>query len=155
MLVFTANHERNNVEIQLENQHNMTERILYYWSKIYSSSIGTSQDYNDLVPTIMVSIINYPLFPHETDTLHNIFRLKEDNENFIWSSHLEFHSIDLSQSMIKWKKYRRELKDTSPSEYPWLMMLSAVNYRNKTINKDIFDELEELAMNMNKKCVKP
>ena len=136
-----------NVEIQLENQHNMTQRILYYWSKLYSSSIGTGQDYNHLVPTIMISIINYPLFPHETDSFHNIFHLKEDKENFIWSSHLEIHSIDLSQFMVKWKKYRRELKDTSPSEYPWLMMLSAVNYRNKTINKDIFDELEELAMN--------
>ena len=130
VLVFTANHERINVQIQLENQHNMPQRILYYWSKIYSSSIGTGQDYNELVPTIMISIINYPLFPHETDSFHNIFHLKEDNENFLWSTHLEFHTIDLSQFMVKWKKYRRQLKGNSVSEYPWLMMLSAVNYRS-------------------------
>ena len=49
--------------------------------------------------------------------------------------------------MVKWKKYRRQLKENSVSEYPWLMMLSAVNYRNKTVNKDILLELEELAMN--------
>lgn len=95
----------------------------------------------------MISILNYPLFPHETNSFHNVFHIKEDNENFLWSSHLKFHAIDLSQFMVKWKKYRREIKDNFNSEYPWLMMLTAADYRKKTINQEIFQELEVFAMN--------
>ena len=147
VLVSTSSGERINVEIQLVNQHDMPERMLYYWAKLFSSSLEAGQNYTQLVPTIMISILNYPLFPHETDSFHNIFHLKEDKENFIWSPHLEFHVIDLSQFMVKWKKYRREMKSNPPTEYPWLMMLSAVDYRKKTIAKEIFNELEEFALN--------
>ena len=34
-----------------------------------------------------------------------------------------------------------------PTELPWLMMLSAADYRRKTIDDEIFHELEVLAMN--------
>ena len=103
VLVFTSSGERINIEIQLVNQHDMPERMLYYWAKLFSSSLEVGQNYTELVPTIMISILNYPLFPHETDSFHTIFHLKEDSENFVWSPHLEFHVIDLSQFMVKWK----------------------------------------------------
>ena len=85
----------------------------------------------------MISILNYPLFPHETDSFHNIFHIKEDHEDFLWSPHLEFHAIDLSQFMVKWKKYNREMKANLQAEYPRLMMLSAADYRKKTIDTEI------------------
>ena len=95
----------------------------------------------------MITILNYPLFPHETDQFHTIFQLREVNEHFIWSSHLEFHAFDLTNFMVKWKKYRREMKLNPPTELPWLMMLSAADYRRETMDEDIFHELEALAMN--------
>ncbi|WP_018660704.1 Rpn family recombination-promoting nuclease/putative transposase [Heyndrickxia acidiproducens] len=147
VLVYTSNDERINVEIQMVDQHDMPEQVLYYWSKLFSSSLQTGQYYSELVPAIMISILNYPLFPHETDSFHNVFHLYEDNEHFIWSPHLEFHTFDLSQFMVKWKKYRREMKAKPSAEYPWLMMLSAADYRKKTIDTNIFHELEEFAMN--------
>ena len=113
-LVCSSSGERINVEIQLVNQHDMPERVLYYWAKLFSSSLEAGQNYTQLVPTIMISILNYPLFPHETDSFHTIFHLKEDKENFIWSSHIEFHAIDLSQFMVKWRKYRREMINPIP-----------------------------------------
>jgi hypothetical protein len=61
------------------------------------------QDYSDLTPTIMISILNYPLFPKDTDNFHAVFHLTEDKEHFLWSPHLEIHAIDLSQFMVKWK----------------------------------------------------
>lgn len=65
----------------------------------------------------------------------------------MWSPHLEFHVIDISQFMVKWKKYRREMKQNCGPEYPWLMMLSAANHENKTLNLEMIKELEEFAMN--------
>lgn len=147
VLVFTSRGERINVEIQLVNQHDMPERMLYYWAKLFSTPLEAGQNYSELVPTIMISILNYPLFPHETDSFHNVFHLKEDKENFLWSPHLEFHAIDLSQFMVKWKKYRREMKENLSAETPWLMMLLAADYRKKTIDIEILKELEVFALN--------
>ena len=39
------------------------------------------------------------------------------------------------------------MKLNPPTELPWLMMLSAADYRRKTIDDEIFHELEVLAMN--------
>lgn len=147
VLVFTSSGERMNIEVQVINQNDMPERVLYYWSKLFSSSLSIGESYSELTPTIMISILNYSLFPHETDNFHTVFHLKEDTENFIWSSHLEIHSIDLSQFMVKWKKYRREMKDSSFAELPWLMMLTAADFRKKNIDPEILHELEEFSMN--------
>lgn len=147
VLVSTTSGERINVEIQLVNQHDMPERVLYYWAKLFSASLSSGGNYQNLPPTIMITIVNYPLFPHETDSFHNIFHLREDTEHFLWSPHLEIHSFDLSQFMVKWRKYRRELKENPPLALPWLMMLSAANYEKKIVDEEIFRELEELAVN--------
>ena len=48
----------------------------------------------------------------------------------------------LYQLILKWKKYRRELKKKSSSEYPWLMMLAATNIQNKMVNEEMIQELE-------------
>nr|WP_315970104.1 Rpn family recombination-promoting nuclease/putative transposase [Bacillus tuaregi] len=63
VLVSTSSGEMINVEIQLVDQHDMPQRVLYYWSKLFSSSLASSEDYLQLTPTIMISILNYPLFP--------------------------------------------------------------------------------------------
>ena len=147
VLVSTSNGERINVEIQIRKHPDFPERVLYYWSKLYSSSIGSGDEYSKLVPTIMISILNYPLFPQETDSFHNEFKLMEVQEHFHWCQHLEFHVLDLSQFMLKWKKYKREMKQNRSSEYPWLMMLTAANHENKTVNQEMIQELEEFAMN--------
>ncbi|AXI38183.1 hypothetical protein CX649_00070 [Bacillaceae bacterium ZC4] len=47
--------------------------------------------------------------------------------------------------MVKWKKYRRDVKRSL--EWPWLMMLSAVDARKQEIDETILKELEVLAMN--------
>ncbi|AKU27081.1 Rpn family recombination-promoting nuclease/putative transposase [Geobacillus sp. DSP4a] len=93
----------------------------------------------------MVTILNYPLFPHETDRFHTVFHLREDEEHFLWSAHIEFHAIDLSQFMVQWKKYRREMKKSA--EVPWLMMLSVVDGRDSRLDETMWSELEEWAMN--------
>jgi predicted transposase/invertase (TIGR01784 family) len=97
LLVFTHLGERINVKIQVVYQYDMPERVLYYWARLFSVSLSKGQEYSELPPTIMITIFNYPLFPHETDRFHTVFHIREDEEHFLWSPHLEFHAIDLSQ----------------------------------------------------------
>lgn len=40
VLVFTSSGERINVEIQMVNRQDMPERVLYYWSRLFSSSLS-------------------------------------------------------------------------------------------------------------------
>ncbi len=73
--VFTTLGERINVEIQIEHQQDMPERTLYYWSRMFSSSLNSGESYYQLPPTIVISILNRPLFPSETDRFHTVFHL--------------------------------------------------------------------------------
>ncbi|MBB4075645.1 putative transposase/invertase (TIGR01784 family) [Anoxybacillus voinovskiensis] len=144
VIVRTNRGERIHVEIQIIPQYGMPERLLYYWARLFSSSLSKGERYDTLPPTIMIAILNYPLFPHETDRFHTIFHIREDEEHFLWSDHLEFHVLDLSQFMVKWKKYRWDVKQ-SP-EWPWLTMLSAVDGRTKKVDEEMVRELEGIAM---------
>jgi len=144
VIVRTNRGERIHVEIQIIPQYGMPERLLYYWARLFSSSLSKGERYVTLPPTIMIAILNYPLFPHETDRFHTVFHIREDEEQFLWSHHLEFHVLDLSQFMVKWKKHRREVKQ-SP-EWPWLTMLSAVDSRSKKVDEEMVRELEGIAM---------
>jgi predicted transposase/invertase (TIGR01784 family) len=146
--VFTSLGERINVEVQIRDQQDMPDRTLYYWSRMFSSSLNKGEAYIQLPPTIFITIVNYPLFPTETDRFHTKFHIREDEEGFIWSDLLEFHLIDLSSFMVQWKKYRRKLQEQNNKELPWLMMLSAADAKRKILNSEILAELEEWAMNI-------
>lgn len=52
VLVFTDGGERINFEIQVVHQHDMPERMLYYWARLFSLSLSKGQEYNELPPTI-------------------------------------------------------------------------------------------------------
>lgn len=106
------------------------------------------EPYNLLTPTIFITILNYPLFPTITNEFHTIFHVKEEKENFLWSNHLQFHVFDLSNFMVRWRKYRREMKENYSKKAPWLLMFSAVDYRKKLVEQEILSDLEEWAMNI-------
>lgn len=115
---------------------------------MFSNTVHAGQSYVLAKPTIMISILNYPLFPSETDSFHSIFHIKEDTELFNWSQHLKFHVFDLSAFMVQWRKYRRSIKTLEKSEkLPWLLMLLIADYRKKKTDEELLSELEEWAMN--------
>jgi predicted transposase/invertase (TIGR01784 family) len=115
---------------------------------MFSSSLNSGDSYLDLPTTIIIPILNYPLFLNETDRFHTVFHIREDEEGFLWSDRLEIHLIDLSNFMVQWKKYRRELKEQNHQELPWLMMLSAADVQRKKLDEEMLAELEEWAMNI-------
>ncbi len=56
-----------NVEVQLNNEGNMPERMLYYWSRLFSSQLKAGKDYGELQKTISVGIFDF-----ELDNLKNL-----------------------------------------------------------------------------------
>ena len=50
-----------NIEMQMVDQSNIEERILYYWSKMYSQSVKMSKDYITSQRTIVILFTDYEL----------------------------------------------------------------------------------------------
>ena len=63
---------RVNIEIQLNNKHDMEKRTLYYWSKMYSSQMKEGMDYGELCKTITINIVNFRYLSHIHD-YHSTF----------------------------------------------------------------------------------
>ena len=88
-----------NIEVQLRNLNNFDRRSLFYWSKEYTKSIKSGEDYIYLPTVININIVDFDFL--ETDNYHTVFHLKEDKENtLILTEILEIHFIN----MVKWRR---------------------------------------------------
>ena len=50
-----------NIEMQILDRKNIEKRILFYWSKMYTSSLKSSMDYSELQKSIVILISDYNL----------------------------------------------------------------------------------------------
>ena len=73
-----VNGQHVNLEIQVENEGNFLERVLYYWARIFSNTLPKGEDYKLLPRTIIISIVNFTLF-NDCNEFHSEFQLLEVN----------------------------------------------------------------------------
>jgi len=59
------------VEIQVINQVAYKERVLYYWSKMYSGQLKKSETYDKLKKCVIINIVYFELF--EMPRMHTKF----------------------------------------------------------------------------------
>ena len=57
--------QRVDIELQVENEGDYPERVLYYWARSYSLALSSGHHYAELPRTVIISIINFPLFDCE------------------------------------------------------------------------------------------
>ncbi len=81
------------VEIQTYNHAAFSERVLYYWSKLYSSSLIKGEEYKALYKCIAIIFLDFWLY--DTPEFHSVFRLFESERKTLFSEHLEIHMIEL------------------------------------------------------------
>jgi len=89
----TENGEVINVEVQLCNEYNIDKRTLFYWSKLYSSSIKKGQDYNVLPKVITINILNFNYYDEKW--VHLFFTPTADVDTNLKMNELEVHFIQL------------------------------------------------------------
>ena len=111
----TSNKETINIEIQLSDQYNMTQRTLYYWSKMYEEQMEQSDNYRKLSRTVCINILNYNYL--DNDRLHNIYRLKEIETNEELTDICEIHFIEIP------KLRHLDLKDEADMLEVWVEFL--------------------------------
>ena len=111
----TSNKEIINIEIQLGDQYNMTQRTLYYWSKMYEEQMEQSDNYRKLSRTVCINILNYNYL--DNDRLHNIYRLNEIETNEELTDICEIHFIEIP------KLRHLDLKDEADMLEVWVEFL--------------------------------
>ncbi len=90
------NKEKVDIEVQLIDRKNLIERMLFYFSKLYSNTIEKGEDYLNAKRVVIIAIIDYQLELtneiKEMETVWNIIERK--NRRLMLTDKLEIRIID-------------------------------------------------------------
>ena len=107
-----------NIEVQVAKNQNIADRILWYWSNLYSNSINKGEDYIKTKKAIAILIADFDLSNlTKIPKFHTSWHIREDEfSEIILTEKLELHIIELkklevnSNQKVKQKKLTKWLK---------------------------------------------
>lgn len=129
--------EKVDIEIQLIDRKNLVERMLFYFSKLYASTIDKGKDYIGAKKVVIIAIIDYNLDLtkeiKEMETVWNIIERK--NKNLMLTDKLELRIIELGKAK---KEY---VKNKTSKKAQWMMF---INNPNEVEVQEIMNENKEI-----------
>ena len=117
------NNEKVDVEVQLIERENFEERLLYYFSKLYGSTIKIGEDYTKVKKVLIIAIINYEInLTKEIKEFETRWKIQETkNPQLVLTEEAEFIILELP-------KVRREYeKNKDNAKAQWMMFLDDPN----------------------------
>ena len=95
-----------NIELQIVDKKNIIERILYYWSRLYSRQIKSGEDYKILQKAIVILITDFKIESLEELDYHSRWKIMEDKQGkkIILTQKLEIDIIELPKIIGKEKE---------------------------------------------------
>ena len=85
-----------NVEIQITDEADYDKRALYYWGKLYTEQLKTSEDYSKLCKTIGIHILNFTSITN-SPKYHHAFHLVDEKTGMRYFKDIELHTIELNK----------------------------------------------------------
>ena len=143
--ILTNNGEQINVEMQLKGHRAFTERMLIYWAKMYGVQDKEGNSYVELNKAVQIIITNFNLLrkPH----YHSMFQLIDPEDGALFSSHIEFHVLELS-------KVNGLIPEDATKLEQWLLFLKgdketkeALAMESSTM-KEAYSEIQRLSDDM-------
>lgn len=129
--------EKVDIEVQLIDRKNLVERMLFYFSKLYASTIDKGEDYISAKKVVIISIIDYELDLtkeiKEMETIWNIIERK--NKKLMLTDKLELHIIELRKAREEYEKNK------SNKKAQWMMF---INNPNEMEVQEIMKENKEI-----------
>ena len=129
--------EKVDIEVQLIDRKNLVERMLFYFSKLYASTIDKGEDYIGAKKVVIIAIIDYKLDLtkeiKEMETIWNIIERK--NKNLMLTDKLELHIIELSKAKEEY------MKNKTNKKAQWMMF---INNPNEMEVQEIMKENKEI-----------
>ena len=125
--------EKIDIEIQLVDRKNLAERLLKYFSKIYSIQVEIGQDYKEAKRVVIIAIIDYKYeLTKELKQMETIWNLREkSNPNLILTDKIEIHIIELEKVLEEYKKDKKNKKAQ------WMLFINNPN------DKEVQEMVEE------------
>ena len=108
-----------NIEMQLVEKANIIERILFYWSRVYSREIKIGNDYKDLPRTIVILITDFEIKELEKLPYHTTWKLIEAEEK------MSILTNKLRIDIIQLPKVKKEDISKKDELLDWLHFLEA------------------------------
>lgn len=150
----TVNEQRVDLEIQVSDEGDYPERVLYYWAREFSSALSSGQSYVTLPTTMVISIIDFYLF--DCIEYHSFFQPLEINRHTLLSDKMGFHFFELpklpaeiseSNMLLLWlslfkAETEEELEKIRAMEVP--TMNQAINAYYTITASSEFREMERL-----------
>nr|WP_235606701.1 Rpn family recombination-promoting nuclease/putative transposase [Bacillus cereus] len=127
-----------NVEIQLNNNHDMIKRSLYYWGRLYTSQLKKGMPYSSLYKTITINLLNFVMFP-EYEAFHTTGILWNQQQQKKLSDDIEVHIVEIPKLVQQWRN--EQVNPWEDSFVRWLLLLPANEDEHLT------QTLEDIAMN--------
>ena len=95
-----------NIELQIVDKKNIIERILYYWSRLYSRQIKSGEDYKILQKAIVILITDFKIENLEELDYHSRWKIMENKQGkkIILTQKLEIDIIELPKIIGKEKE---------------------------------------------------
>lgn len=102
-----------NIEMQICPYEDYASRALYYWSKMFASSLKKGESYDKLPQTISINIINFKMFLWEDvqssfeiiDAKHNFMLTDKFKMVFFELPKLKNKEIDLNNKLERWLRF--------------------------------------------------
>ena len=132
------------IEMQVLNYKNIDKRIMFYWSKLYSSNIKSGQNYNSLKKTISILIANFEMENlNKIPKGHTEWKIREKNfSKIVLTNVFELHIIELP-------KIKRLKKEKNLEKWIKLLLnpdeLGEFDMENDEAIKKAKEELDKLS----------
>ena len=115
-LKLTVNDSLVNVEMQIKDEPDFRDRVLFYWAKLYSGDLKSGDEYGDLRQSISINIMNFNMF--DCPEYHSVFKIEETTRHEILSDKCAIHFFEL-------KKINRKKADKNNRMELWLQLVNA------------------------------
>ena len=104
-----------NIELQIENKHNIEKRTTFYSSKVISMETERGTDYKDINQVIMINILDYELFGFDEYI---------SETKVVLDKHRDYEVINgIKWYFIELPKFRRMNPDLNKKINQWLVLL--------------------------------
>jgi len=132
------------IELQIENEHNIIERSTFYGTRLISSQLESGQDYLNIKPSIVIAILNFNVFEYEEYINSTVMVLDKHREREV-NRYLKYYYIELP-------KFRKSKVSENDKVSDWLAFIDSkdekrigeVMERNEKVKK-ANEELEYLS----------
>ena len=133
-----------NIELQLVDKKNIEKRLLFYWSKMYTSSIKKGDDFDKLQKGIVVLISDYNLHNlKENSNFMTKWQIREEKTpKLILTDVLEIYIIEL-------RKVSKDNKENS-SLKAWLEFINNPEVKSKMGDREELIKAREILEDMSR-----